>query len=129
MRKSNCAVVLATQSLSDAMNSPIMDVLIESCLTKFLLPNKDAREATQKPRYQALGMNERQLEIIATARRKRDYYVLSPEGRRLISLALGPKTLAFIGASDKESIARIKELEREYGDAWVDRWLEERHAA
>lgn len=129
LRKANCAVVLSTQSLSDAMNSPIMDVLIESCPTKFLLPNKHAREATQKPLYLALGLNERQLEIVATARRKQDYYVVSPEGRRLISLALGPKTLAFIGASDKESIARIKALEREYGDAWVDKWLEERHAA
>jgi hypothetical protein len=34
MRKKNCAVILATQSLSDAANSPILDVLIESTPTK-----------------------------------------------------------------------------------------------
>jgi type IV secretion system protein VirB4 len=37
MRKANCAVVLATQSLSDAKTSGILDVLSESCLTKIFL--------------------------------------------------------------------------------------------
>jgi type IV secretion system protein VirB4 len=44
-----------------------------------------------------------------------------------VQLALGPKALAFVGASDKESVARIKHLEKEYGpEMWVDVWLEER---
>jgi type IV secretion/conjugal transfer VirB4 family ATPase len=34
LRKANCAVVLATQSLSDAVNSQIFDVLVESCPTR-----------------------------------------------------------------------------------------------
>ena len=127
LRKANCAVILATQSLSDADRSGIMDVLVESCPTKILLPNPEARNATQIKFYTSLGLNERQIEIISTATKKRDYYVLSPEGRRLVNLALGPVTLAFIGVSDKESIARVKELEGMYGpDKWQDEWLKER---
>ena len=42
LRKANCAVVLATQSLSDAVRSGILDVLLESCPTKILLPNEEA---------------------------------------------------------------------------------------
>ena len=39
LRKANCAVVLATQSISDAERSGIVDVLKESCPTKICLPN------------------------------------------------------------------------------------------
>ena len=42
LRKANCAVVLATQSLSDAARSGILDLLIESCPTKIFLPNEEA---------------------------------------------------------------------------------------
>ncbi len=42
LRSKNCAVVMATQSLSDAIRSGIMDVLIESCPTKIFLPNEEA---------------------------------------------------------------------------------------
>jgi type IV secretory pathway VirB4 component len=33
---------MATQSLSDAFRSGILDVLLESCPTKIFLPNEDA---------------------------------------------------------------------------------------
>jgi type IV secretion system protein VirB4 len=127
LRKANCAVVLATQSLSDAQNSGIMDVLVESCPTKILLPNHSARQENQYNLYVDIGLNSRQIEIVANAVPKRDYYIIAPEGRRLVQLALGPRTLAFIGASDKESVARIRQLVNEYGlESWPDAWLEER---
>ena len=130
LRKANCAVVLATQSLSDARRAgDIMEVLAESCPTKILLPNPEARNETQYEMYKALGLNDRQTEIVATSVSKRDYYVVSPEGRRQVQLTLGPRSLAFVGASDKESVSRIKQLEKECGDGWVDVWLEERGAA
>jgi hypothetical protein len=31
--------------------------------------------------------------------------------------------LAFVGASDKESVATIKHLEAKFGYGWVDEWL------
>jgi type IV secretion system protein VirB4 len=37
--------------------------------------------------------------------------------------ALGPLALAFVGASDKESLATIQHLESKLGDGWVHEWL------
>lgn len=126
LRKANCAVVLATQSLSDALRSGILDVLTESCPTKIFLPNPSAIQEAQYDLYQGLGLNSRQIEIIASATPKRDYYVVSLEGRRLIDLTLGPAALSFVGSSDKRSIARIKELINEHGAHWPEVWLQER---
>nr|WP_242680840.1 hypothetical protein [Pasteurella multocida] len=39
LRKANCIVVLATQSLADAAKSSIFDALLESTPTKIFLPN------------------------------------------------------------------------------------------
>lgn len=130
MRKANCAVILATQSLSDAKNSGILDVLTESCPTKIFLPNSAAEDAGQKELYTGMGLNDKQINILKTSEPKRDYYIVSPQGRRKVQLALKPKALAFVGASDKESIARIRDLAGEYGpNAWQDIWLRERGAA
>ncbi|MCT4533748.1 conjugal transfer protein TrbE [Halodesulfovibrio sp.] len=126
LRKANCAVVIATQSLSDAKGSGILDVLAESCPTKIFLPNVTAQQDTQRNLYLGLGLNSKQIEIVASATPKREYYVTSPEGNRLISLALGKTALAFVGASDKESIARIKKLESEHGTNWPSEWMKER---
>lgn len=129
MRKANCAVILATQSLSDAKSSGILDVLTESCLTKIFLPNIAARQEGQRELYTGMGLNETQLSIIAGSVPKQDYYLVSPQGRRRVQLALGPQTLAFVGASDKESIARIRELAGLHGiHGWQKAWLEERGA-
>ena len=126
LRKANCAVVLATQSISDAEQSGIIDVLKESCPTKICLPNGAAREPGAREFYQRIGFNARQIEIVATAIPKREYYVASPEGRRLFDMALGPVALAFAGASGKQDLKRIDELARKYGADWARNWLEER---
>ena len=125
LRKANCAVVLATQSLSDAARSDILDVLAESCPTKVFLPNFEANNETQRDQYKALGLNSKQVSIIAGATPKRDYYVVSRDGRRLMQLALGHLALAFVGASGKEDIAAIKELilHHEGQASWIDQWL------
>ena len=122
MRKANVAVVMATQSLSDAERSDIFDVIIESAATKIFLPNVYAR-GTAAESYKRMGLNEQQREIISDAIPKREYYLVSERGSRLFSFALGPLTLAFIGASDKDSVAKIKELQKIYGDTWVVEWL------
>ena len=132
LRSKNCAVIMATQSLSDAIRSGIMDVLIESCPTKIFLPNEEANVTgtpeNPGPRdfYQALGLNETQLDIIRTATKKKHYYLVSPEGRRLFDLGLGPVTLAFAGATSPEDISRIRQLERVHGGQWPFAWLDER---
>lgn len=123
LRKANCLVLMATQSLSDAANSGILDVIVESTATKIFLPNVYARDEDTAALYRRMGLNARQIEILATAIPKRQYYYVSENGRRLYDLALGPLALAFVGSSDKESVAAIKRLEAKYGDGWVAEWL------
>jgi type IV secretion system protein VirB4 len=123
MRKNNCLVLMATQSLSDAANSGILDVIVESTATKIFLPNVFARDEEAAALYRRMGMNARQIEILATAVPKQHYYTVSENGRRLYELALGPLALAFVGSTDKESIATIKNLCAQYGDRWVEQWL------
>jgi len=135
MRKANCAVVLATQSLSDAVKSGIFDVLIESCPTKILLPNEEANKGGTenhlgpKDLYTVMGMNEAQIHILETAIKKRHYYYVSPEGRRLFDLGLGPIALSFVAVSDKATLAHLRELKSTKGDAWPYEWLKERRIA
>lgn len=126
MRKANCLILMATQSLSDAAGSGILDVIVESTATKIFLPNVYARDEETSALYRRMGLNTRQIEILASAIPKRQYYYVSEYGRRLYDLALGPLALAFVGASDKESVAAIKQLEARYGAGWVDEWLASR---
>lgn len=123
MRKNNCLVLMATQSLSDAANSGILDVIVESTATKIFLPNVFARDEEATALYRRMGLNSRQIEIIASSISKRQYYYVSEQGRRLYDLALGNYAMAFVGASDKESIAMIRSLIQKYGENWVNEWL------
>lgn len=130
LRKANCAVVLATQSLSDAAKSGILDVLQESCPTKILLPNPEAFNKGSENNwgpydyYNSFGLNDREIEIIATALPKREYYYKSIHGSRLFNLVLGKFALSFVGASGKEDIKTINDLKNEYQDKWIEQWLQ-----
>jgi type IV secretion system protein VirB4 len=126
LRKANVAVVFATQSLTDLTRSGIADVIFESCPSKILLPNPEAQTANIQPLYEGIGLNRRQIEIIAMATPKRQYYAMHPDGRRLFELGLSGPELAFVGASGKEDIARIRQLRAELGNAWPAQWLRER---
>ncbi len=129
LRKANCAVILATQSLSDAANSGILDVLQESCPTKILLPNPNAYNKGSEHQlgpydyYKQFGLNDTQIRIIANATPKKEYYYQSPMGTRLFNLALGPVALSFVGASGKDDIKKIRQLYKKYGKKWVTYWL------
>jgi type IV secretion system protein VirB4 len=123
MRKANCVVFMATQSLSDAAGSGILDVIMESTPTKIFLPNIYARDEEAAALYRRMGLNARQIEILATAVPKREYYLMSEGGRRLYELAIGKLAMAFVGASDKESLALIKQLAAKHGSQWVEEWL------
>jgi type IV secretion system protein VirB4 len=70
-----------------------------------------------------MGLNNRQIDILAGAIPKCQYYCVTESGRRLYETALGPLALAFAGSTDKESIAAIKQLEAKHGDNWVHAWL------
>ncbi|MBA2710162.1 MAG: VirB4 family type IV secretion/conjugal transfer ATPase [Tatlockia sp.] len=123
MAKLNCCVFMATQHPSHAVNSGILDVIMESTACKIFLPNPHARDQDTAATYLQMGLNWAEINILATAVPKQDYYYVSEKGRRRYSLALGPLALSFVGATDKESIATIQQLERIHKKGWVDQWL------
>jgi type IV secretion system protein TrbE len=127
LRKKNVAVVFATQSLADVAESSIAPAIIESCPQRIFLPNDRAVEPQARAAYHRFGLNDRQIELIARATPKRDYYLQSRRGNRLFDLGLGPIALAFCGASDPASQRRIDHVLAEHGGAGFARaWLEER---
>jgi len=92
-------VIFATQSLADIKDSSIAPAIIESCASRIFLPNPQATEPQIRTIYEGFGLNSRQIEIVATAEPKRDYYYQSRLGNRLFDLDLGPVALAFASAS------------------------------
>jgi len=124
LRKKNASVVFATQSLSDIDGSAIAPAIIESCHTRLLLPNERAIEPQITAIYRRFGLNDRQIEILARATPKRDYYCESRRGNRLFELGLSEVALALCAASsktDQAAIARI--LESQGRDGFLDAWL------
>ncbi len=127
LRKKNASVVFATQSLSDIDGSPIAPAIIESCPTRLLLPNERAIEPQISAIYRRFGLNDRQIEILARATPKRDYYCQSRRGNRLFELGLGEVALAFTAASSKSDQALIDRVLAELGrDGFVTGWLKAR---
>lgn len=126
LRKFNTAVIFATQSLADLQNSPLRPVLMESCPTKILLPNREAMSDNLRPLYADIGLNEHQTRLLAMSTPKQDYYIVSPEGRRRVQLALGPVALAFTAVSSRRDVARVRELQAMHGARWPLEWLAER---
>ena len=76
LRKQNAAVVLATQSPAQLAQLPGRHAIVESCPTKFYLPNADAAAPASADLYHDFGLNAREIApIIAAATPKRHYYV------------------------------------------------------
>lgn len=110
LRKKNASVIFATQSLSDIDGSTIAPAIIESCPTRLLLPNERAIEPQITAIYRRFGLNDRQIEILARATPKRDYYCQSRRGNRLFELGLSDVGLALCAASSKSDQALIAEI-------------------
>lgn len=121
MRKKNVAVVLATQSLADAVRSGMLDVLAESCPTRIFAANPEADSAARAP-YEQLGLPEGDIEIVANLRPKREYYLTVGRNRKIINLKLTPSELKFCGASGAREVSRAASLAAADPDGWAERW-------
>jgi len=127
LRKKNASVVFATQSLSDIDGSAIAPAIIESCQTRLLLPNERAVEPQITAIYRRFGLNDRQIEILARAMPKRDYYCQSRHGNRLFELGLADVALALCATSSKTDQAAIDRIVTEHGrEGFLAAWLHHR---
>jgi type IV secretion system protein VirB4 len=127
LRKRNVSVIFATQSLADIQRSAIAPALVESCPSRLFLPSPQATEPQLRGVYEGFGLNERQIDIIARAQPKRDYYYRSRLGGRLFDLDIGPIAMAFAGASRPEDHLLIDRLLRDgTADGFALAWLRNR---
>ncbi len=127
LRKKNVSVIFATQSLADVKDSAIAPAIIESCASRIFLPNPQATEPQIRVIYEGFGLNSRQIEIVATAEPKRDYYYQSRLGNRLFDLDLGSVALAFASASSPPEQRDIDRLLQEAGEpGFAGAWLRHR---
>ena len=117
LRKKNVAVVFATQSLADIAASSIAPAIIESCPTRIFLPNDRAIEAQIKDIYERFGLNPRQIEIIAHATPKQDYYAQTAKGNRLFELDLGSLALTICSAATPQDHKLMDQLLRDHDQA------------
>jgi type IV secretion system protein TrbE len=115
LRKKNASVIFATQSLADIETSAIAPAIVESCPTRLFLPNERAIEPQITAIYRRFGLNDRQIELLARATPKRDYYCQSRRGNRMFELGLGEAALAFCAASSKTDQAAIANVLAEHG--------------
>ncbi|WP_119344321.1 conjugal transfer protein TrbE [Facilibium subflavum] len=116
LRKLNVSVVFATQSVDDAVKSPLVSALNESCPSRIFLPNDRAMEPAVTQGYEALGLNLRQVQILGHAMPKRQYYFQSHKGNCLFDLGLGPVALAFCAVSQPKERQFIREVLAQHKD-------------
>lgn len=127
LRKKNVSVIFATQSLADIKDSSIAPAIIESCASRIFLPNPQATEPQIRTIYEGFGLNSRQIEIVATAQPKRDYYYQSRLGNRLFDLDLGAVALAFAGTSTPQDQRAIDRVLLDAGEpGFAGAWLRHR---
>ncbi|OGT06765.1 MAG: conjugal transfer protein TrbE [Gammaproteobacteria bacterium GWF2_41_13] len=128
LRKHNVAVIFATQSAEDALATTLAPVLLESCSSRVLLPHDRILEPNVKASYEKLGLNDRQLQILANSTPKRQYYYQSRFGNRLFELELGPIAFAFAAASSPEDKQMIKLILRKEGiENFLAAYLHQKH--
>jgi type IV secretion/conjugal transfer VirB4 family ATPase len=127
LRKKNVYVVFATQEVADATSKPeLLSTILSACPTKIFLPDDEALTPAMTAAYQAVGLTTAEIDILAKAQKKRDYYYRSVKGRRLFQLGLGSAALAFVGASSETDHRFLDEMirsrpPRDYASAMLER--------
>lgn len=92
-------VIMSTQSLEDLAQPEVKAVIGDNIPTRIFLPNPNA--GTQKDMYMnGFGLTVEQVDRIAAATSKRDYYLVTPAASRMVQLSLTPEVLACL-RSDK----------------------------
>ena len=124
MRKKNVAVVLATQSLADAVSTGLLPVLAESCPTRIYGANPEATDSAYDS-FAAIGASQTDAELVAGLVPKREYLLAVGAQRKIFNLRLTPEELAFCAVSDPESVRDVV-AEHQGGGEWAQRWFAKR---
>lgn len=88
-RKHNAAMVLSTQSLDELRRSDLLDVILESCVTKIFLANPDMDRDLYRRHFH---LNEQEVELIAGLVPKQQFLIKTPELAKVANLTVDPKS-------------------------------------
>ncbi|MBK2270167.1 hypothetical protein [Francisella philomiragia] len=122
------AVIFATQSSIDFIGDGSEETITkirDNIATQIFLPNEKAvQDKNIRESYEKVGLNDREIEIIANAIRKREYYIKQDHGSKLINLLVGPIALSFIGKTleNTSELNEMIELSKDK-ETFVDKWL------
>lgn len=123
-RKKHVSVIFATQDLTEIGNSSISNLVASNCKTKIYLPNSQALSEQVYPIYRGMGLNDREIRLIAEGIPKQQYYYKSELGSRMFNLALTPFALSFVGTSSPGEQMMVKNFLDEHPDEdFAEYWI------
>jgi len=82
-RKHNAALVLSTQSLDELRKSDILDVILESCVTKIFLANPDMDRELYRRQFH---LNDHEIELITGLVPKQQMLIKTPDTSKVANL-------------------------------------------
>jgi type IV secretion system protein TrbE len=88
-RKHNAALVLSTQSLDELRKSDILDIILESCVTKIFLANPDMDRDLYRQHFH---LNANEIELITGLVPKRQMLIKNPDVSKVVNLNVDPKS-------------------------------------
>ena len=88
-RKHNAALVLSTQSLDELRKSGILDVILESCVTKIFLANPDIDHELYQQHFH---LNDHEMELIAGLIPKQQMLIKTPDASKVANLNVDRKS-------------------------------------
>jgi type IV secretion system protein TrbE len=117
-RKSNAAMILATQTVEDFASADLLRTIVESCPTKLLLANP----ALDRQRYADLfQLNDMELDLLTGLVPRQQLLLKRPDLAKVLTLTVDPKSY-WIYTNTPVDNAEIAETFREHGvEAGLDR--------
>jgi type IV secretion system protein TrbE len=88
-RKHNAAMILSTQSLDELRRSDLLDVILETCVTKIFLANPDMDRELYRRHFH---LNAQEVELIAGLIPKQQFLIKTPELSKIANLTVDPKS-------------------------------------
>jgi type IV secretion/conjugal transfer VirB4 family ATPase len=88
-RKHNAAMILSTQSVDELRRSDLLDIILESCVTKLFLANPDMDRQLYRQHFH---LNEQEVELIAGLVPKQQFLLKTPELSKVANLNVDAKS-------------------------------------
>jgi type IV secretion system protein TrbE len=110
-RKHNAAMILSTQSVDELRRSDLLDIILESCVTKLFLANPDMDRELYRQHFH---LNEQELELIAGLIPKQQFLLKTPELSKVANLNVDTKSY-WLYTNDPYDNRKREEAFEKYG--------------